>query len=106
MWFVFAEVSSSYRYLGETALPDCDTPKHSIYLFYMVAEMFFNQNRVIESRSLFKIQYHMSLVIRKPDFRIFENKDADQLRSNCAADQRLCFAVRNVHSLYYLNPKI
>ena len=27
----------------------------------------------------------------KSAFCIFENKDADQLRSNCAADQRLCF---------------
>ena len=27
----------------------------------------------------------------KTDFCICENKDADQLRSNCAADQRLCF---------------
>ena len=34
---------------------------------------------------------HMSLAMRKPDFCICENKDADQLRSNCAADQRLCF---------------
>ena len=34
---------------------------------------------------------HMSLVIRKPAFCICENKDADQLRSNCAAHQRLCF---------------
>ena len=29
--------------------------------------------------------------MRKPDFRICEDKDTDQLRSNCAADQRLCF---------------
>ena len=36
--------------------------------------------------------YHdMSLVMRKPAFCISENKAADQLRSNCAADQRLCF---------------
>ena len=27
----------------------------------------------------------------KPFFCICENKDADQLCSNCAADQRLCF---------------
>ena len=27
----------------------------------------------------------------KPDFCICENKAADQLRSYCAADQRLCF---------------
>ena len=37
------------------------------------------------------IDQHMSLVVRKPAFCIYENKDADQLRSNCAADQRLCF---------------
>ena len=33
----------------------------------------------------------MSLVMRKPDFCICENRDADQLRSNHEADQRLCF---------------
>ena len=36
--------------------------------------------------------YHqMSRVVRKPDFCICENKDADQLRGNREADQRLCF---------------
>ena len=29
--------------------------------------------------------------MRKPDFHICENKDADQLRGNREADQRLCF---------------
>ena len=29
--------------------------------------------------------------MRKPAFCKCENKDADQLRSNCTADQRLCF---------------
>ena len=33
----------------------------------------------------------MSLVMRKPAFCICENKDAYQLRSNCAADPRLYF---------------
>ena len=33
----------------------------------------------------------MSLFVRKPAICICENKDADQLGSNCAADQRLCF---------------
>ena len=28
---------------------------------------------------------------RKPDFCLCENKGADQLRSNCKADQHLCF---------------
>ena len=30
-------------------------------------------------------------VVRKPAFCICENKDADQLRDNREADQRLCF---------------
>ena len=34
---------------------------------------------------------HMSLVMRRPGFCIFENKNADQLRGNREADQRLCF---------------
>ena len=34
---------------------------------------------------------HMSQVMRKPDFCTRENKDADQLRGNREADQRLCF---------------
>ena len=35
--------------------------------------------------------YYMSLVVRKPAFCICENKDADQLRGDREADQRLCF---------------
>ena len=34
---------------------------------------------------------HMSRVMRKPAFCIYENKDADQLRGSREADQRLCF---------------
>ena len=37
------------------------------------------------------IPLHMSLAMRKPAFCICENKDADQLRGNRKADQRLCF---------------
>ena len=35
--------------------------------------------------------YYLSLVMRKPAFCICKNKDADQLRGNREADQRLCF---------------
>ena len=45
-------------------------------------------------------QYEMNRVMRKPTFYICENKDADQLRGDREADQRLCF--RNI-DLYY-NP--
>ena len=41
--------------------------------------------------SLLSRVYHMSRDVRKPDFCICENKDADQLRGNRDADQRLCF---------------
>ena len=45
----------------------------------------------------------MSLVMRKPAFCICENKDADQLRGNREADQRLCF--RYIDSTIPLLPK-
>ena len=48
--------------------------------------------------------FHMSFVVRKPAFCIRENKDADQLRGNREADQRLCFRYI-VQFLYFLNPK-
>ena len=48
--------------------------------------------------------------MRKPDFCIRENKGADQLCSNCTADQHLCFrysdrtipllSITNIPSLY------
>ena len=45
----------------------------------------------------------MSLVVRKPVFCICENKDADQLRGNREADQRLYF--RYTDSTIPLLPK-
>ena len=45
----------------------------------------------------------MSLVMRKPGFGICQNKDADQLRGNREADQRLCF--RYMASTIPLLPK-
>ena len=59
--------------------------------------------------------HYTSRVMRKPDFCICENKDADQLRGNCEAnkdadqlrgnceaDQRLCFHYTD--SIRYLLP--
>ena len=45
----------------------------------------------------------MIRVIRKPAFCICENRDADQLRGNHEADQRLCF--RYIDSTIPLLPK-
>ena len=36
-------------------------------------------------------QSELSCDVRKPDFGICKNKDADQLRGNREAGQRLCF---------------
>ena len=52
---------------------------------------------------LIKLSYKMSRVVRKPDICICENKDADQLRGNREADQRLCF--RHTDSAIPLLPK-
>ena len=46
---------------------------------------------------------HMSGVVRKPAFCMCENKDADQLRGNPEADQRLWF--RYIDSTTPLLPK-
>ena len=40
---------------------------------------------------LFSVALHMCHVMRKLDFCLCEIKGADQLRSNCEADQHLCF---------------
>ena len=46
---------------------------------------------IYEQRCENQINIYMSHIVRKPAFCICENKDADQLRGNCEADQRLCF---------------
>ena len=50
-----------------------------------------NVNRFKTRKLQDALEYGMSRVMRKPAFYICENKDADQLRSNCEVDQRLCF---------------
>ena len=49
------------------------------------------------------VNVNMSLIMRKLDFCICENKDADQLRENREADQHLCF--RYIDSTIPLLPK-
>ena len=51
----------------------------------------FISNLVITQIHLCLSQKDMSCLMRKPTICIYENKDADQLRSNREADQRLCF---------------
>ena len=46
---------------------------------------------ILQLECNFSLVILLSLVMRKPAFCICENKAADQLRSNCAADQHLYF---------------
>ena len=49
---------------------------------------------------------HLSRPMGKPTICICENKDADQLRSKCEADQRLCFRYTDSTIPPLLNSKI
>ena len=62
-----------------------------------------NLQSKIVSNSIVRGGYKLSCVVRKPAFCICENKDADQLRDNREADQRLCF--RYTDSTIPLFPK-
>ena len=55
------------------------------YLLFCICMMKLNNNSNASNKS------EMSRDVRKPDFCICENKDADQLRGDREADQRLCF---------------
>ena len=67
--------------------------------------IFFTQNAFAIHIIHIKLHY-MSHLMRKPTICICENKGVDQLRSNCEADQRLCFRYSaSAIILFYLNPK-
>ena len=70
------------------------------------AVLTYTNNLCFEQRKISSFlpkNYHLSLVMRKLFFFICENKDADQLRGNREADQRLCF--RYLDSTIPLLPK-
>ena len=80
-----------------------------VFFFYQTSKYNQNMSTVMRIPVLVKYKSHreaiskyckyslkMSLVMRKPTFCICETKDADQLRGNREADQRLCF--RNIDS--------
>ena len=52
------------------------------------------------------VKYQMSRLMGKPTICIGENKDADQLRGNREADQRLCFRYSDSTILLLLKSKI
>ena len=61
-----------------------------IYIYYV--NMWYNLAFVYFE---FYNYMHLSRVTRKPTFCICENKGADQLCSNCKANQRLCFRYKD-----------
>ena len=48
-------------------------------------------NCLVQRKHVTKNKKHLSRLMGKPTICICENKDADQLRGNREADQRLCF---------------
>ena len=58
-------------------------------LFMTRFKQFFRFGSIL--RHNIKYLHKLSRAMTKPDFCLCENKGADQLRSNCEADQRLCF---------------
>ena len=64
--------------------------------FFDIFKICYDHNRITLNKQV-------SRIMRKPTFCICKNKDADQLRGNCKADQRLCF--RFIDSTIPLLPK-
>ena len=63
--------------------PECD--------FKLLDDLISKNIHVFSQRIELKAINKMSRFMRKLDFCICENKDADQLRGDSEADQRLCF---------------
>ena len=58
-----------------------------VYFLYTISNLHQLKKSILSKR----VVDDMSRVMRKPVFCICDNKDADQLRGNREADQRLCF---------------
>ena len=67
-----------------------DSPSYQLAILEMCGE-FAGKEKVPAIPRAGGLWLQMSRVTRKPTFCICENKDADQLRGNREADQRLCF---------------
>ena len=78
-------------FLYVTSTNDGKTAFQRVSPEYKIDYIMLHANKIVHSLiNLFAIN-GMSLVMRKLDFCICENKDADQLRGNREADQHLCF---------------
>ena len=66
---------------------------HKINL--LILKMQINYTKADKTLYFFFFFLHLSHHVGKPTICLRENKGADQLRSNCEADQRLCFCFSN-----------
>ena len=82
MWTVITDACSEIDLDIECRMFHVDF-ETDVYMYNEVGEYF--------AGASVKACFHLSRVVRKPDLYICENKDADQLRGNREADQRLCF---------------
>ena len=73
-----------YPSFRNLCLSVCPSVHPSALCFHSLSVVFFD-------RFSSNLVYELSRVTRKPTICICENKDADQLRGNPEADQRLCF---------------
>ena len=67
------------------------------------SEMQMTSKAIEQAAKKIEVGSDLNLVLRKAAFCICENKDADQLRGNREADQRLCF--RYIDSTMHLLSK-
>ena len=62
-----------------------------IFFGFLLVSSFFDLSLRLFTDMDTDAKKYMSRVVKKPAFCICENKDAEQLRGNRKADQRLCF---------------
>ena len=93
-----ARLSSPYDQRAPVLVLSLSFPPAAVYLLHLLSGSRRNHRRIslrqLQNQSWILhlgVKNYMSRVIRKPAFCICENKDADQLRYNREADQRLCF---------------
>ena len=94
----YVELSLTMKEILSCSFVICCTSFH----FYQV--FFFSHSSLFSYKLLKKFNKEMSLCMGKPTICIGEYKGADQLRSNCEADQRLCFRYTD-STIPLLNPK-
>ena len=98
-------ISSSFDKISLNSWYDLNFLVHFIFLKLKINLKNKNVNSSFQHKQGEKEQFspYMSRDVRKQAFCICENKDADQLRGNREADQRLCF--RYTDSTIPLLPK-